>query len=84
MDEEDGKTGARARQSGQLNAPEGVPAQSLCHRLNSVPHSIFPSKIAHCHQRNITNPTPFSGADLLRASGPLQVEEKHYENVPGK
>ena len=30
MDEEDGKTGARARQSGQLNAAHGVPAQSLC------------------------------------------------------
>ena len=30
MDEEDGKTGARARQSGQLNASAGVPAQSLC------------------------------------------------------
>jgi hypothetical protein len=29
MDEEDGKTGARARQSGQLNALQGVPAQSL-------------------------------------------------------
>jgi hypothetical protein len=59
MDEEDGKTGARARQSGQLNASEGVPAQSLCHRLNSVPHSIFPSKIAHCHQRNITQSHAF-------------------------
>ncbi len=31
MDEEDGRTGARARQSGQLNASQGVSTQSLRH-----------------------------------------------------
>ena len=46
MDEEDGKTGARARQSGQWNASEGVPAQSLClFRLRSA--TIFRTKFCN-------------------------------------
>jgi hypothetical protein len=47
--------------------------------ITTIPHA---NRLVQFNPHQI--PHIFSGADLPKASAPPQVEEKHYENLPGK
>ena len=94
MDEEDGRPGPRARKFGSADVLTDAFAGSLRNLVTAQTYpslfsqflsksSAIPCSIDHPFTNHAT-PRLFSGVYLPKASAPAQVEEKQYENVPGK
>ncbi len=86
MDEEDGRTGPRARKFGPFDVLTDAFAGSLRNRQIHSPSfgPYSPQFIAPITTPTQTHASPrvSCGADLSALA--VQVKEKQYENVPGK
>jgi hypothetical protein len=94
MDEEDGRPGHRARKSELVDVLSDASTWSLCCSRPILKQKRQPRHIsrlviiglfrANHPQITVGSGAFFHGPDLQKTSASLQVEEKHYEDLPGK